>query len=655
MKKTFLLLLFLVGVGYSSALQAEVKLSPLFSSNMVLQQQAQTPIWGTGKPGKTIKITTSWNGKQYVAKADSQGKWEVKLSTPKAGGPYDITISDGKTVKLSNVMIGEVWLCSGQSNMEMPLAGWGKIKNYQTEIANADRYPNIRLLQVEKATSPTPESEITVAGGGWQVCSSTTIPEFSATAYFFGRELNEHENIPIGLIHTSWGGTCIETWTSKEALSTVPALNEKMQMVNSLTGNKEEEEAKFKTQLNEWEQAVMSLDKGYSNQQPIWANKDFNDQEWGTMTFPGNIENQGLNNFDGIVWFRKTIDIPKKWKGKNLTLKLGAVDDNDITYFNGVEIGRTNGYAIDRTYSVPGKLVKEGKAVITVRMTDTGGNGSFAAQPVLLYKDEQPILLGENWKYQASAKMNDLPQAPVNILQNPNIPSFLFNAMLNPLIPYGIKGAIWYQGEANTGQPYLYRDLLPLMITDWRNRWGYEFPFYIVQLANYNDWNDWPGLREAQMQTLHLNNTGLAVTIDIGEAKDIHPKNKQEVGRRLALIARANVYNEKVAYSGPIYETYQIEGNKIRINFKHAENGLKTPNGEAVQGFVIAGVDHQFHPAQAVIEGNTVIVSAPEVPFPIAVRYAWENNPTCNLYNTDNLPASPFRTDDCWYEITYKK
>lgn len=392
-----------------------------------------------------------------------------------------------------------------------------------------------------------------------------------------------------------------------------------------------------------------------------WTVTDFEDSAWKTMEVPGLMQEQGLKGFNGIVWFRKTIEIPAKWEGKELTLNVGVIDDNDFTYFNGVQVGHTEGWMTPRSYKIPKELVKSGKAVIAVRVMDTGGAGGINGSPesISLHCSQSDVIpLAGDWKYQVSLNIKDIPQMPVNTANEPNIPGFLFNAMLNPLIPYSIKGAIWYQGEANTGQAYQYRELMPLMIKDWRDHWGYDFPFYMVQLASFTAQQTapvdatWAELREAQTRTLHLENTGMAVTIDIGDAFDIHPKNKQEVGRRLALAARAQTYGEKISYSGPMYDTYQIEGNKIRIYFKHTDGGLKTLNNEVIKGFTIAGIDHKFYWANAVIEGNTIVVSSPEVTFPIAVRYAWADNPICNLYNGANLPASPFRTDD-WPGITF--
>ncbi|MDR1879728.1 MAG: sialate O-acetylesterase [Tannerellaceae bacterium] len=483
MKHTHLLLfLSALCLLWTAELSAQIELSPVFSDNMVLQQQANVPVWGKAKAGKTVRITTSWDNKTYSQTADPTGFWKVEIQTPVAGGPYTITLSSGKTIKLNNVMAGDVWICSGQSNMEMQVLGWGKVNNYEEEIKDA-AYPDIRFLQIEKEVSPTPLNDIKAAGNGWQVCSPATVPDFSAVGYFFGRSIHQSQHIPIGLINTSWGGTIAETWTSRESLEAMKEFTEAIKAVAAMT--------------------------------------------------PGQDK-------------------------------------------------------------------------------------------------------------------------------NPNRPTLLYNAMLHPLIPYTIKGAIWYQGEANAGRAYQYRELFPLMITDWRKQWGYDFPFYFVQLANYMKpvaepaESAWAELREAQQKTLHLSNTGMAVTIDIGDADDIHPKNKQDVGRRLALAARANTYGEKIDYSGPAYESYTIEGNRIRLFFKHTNGGLQAKGGEPLKGFAIAGVDHTFHWADAVIDGNTVVVSSPEVSFPVAVRYAWADNPACNLSNGTQLPASPFRTDD-WQGVTYGK
>ncbi|MDR1417439.1 MAG: 9-O-acetylesterase [Prevotellaceae bacterium] len=640
----------------SASAFAKVELPALFSSNMVLQQQANVPLWGKSKPNARVSVQPSWSAQSSATVADASGSWKVTLPTPAAGGPHTITISDGSNLKLSNVMVGEVWLCSGQSNMEMPLAGWGRVNSYEQEIAQA-QYPNIRLLQVEKQANVAPQSDMKVQGGGWQICSPATVAEFSATAYFFGRDLHKSlDNVPIGLINTSWGGTIAEAWTSAESLESMPYFAE---MLGALKGKTNEGLVEEYQKENEgWLRQLALADNGLRSNAPLWAAPDFDDSSWKTIAVPGLWEEQGLENFDGVVWLRYSLDLPAGWKGKALELNLAEIDDNDITYFNGEQIGATNGHNVQRKYKVGGKLVKAGKNVITVRIMDTGGGGGLygeAAQIQLKLagskEEASSISLAQEWKYKVAVDLQSLPPRPQSP-DNPNRPSVLFNAMINPIVPFTIKGAIWYQGESNADRAQQYRELLPLLIRDWRKQWGSELSFYFVQLANFLGTpaeptvSTWAALREAQLNTLHLNNTGMAVTIDIGETRDIHPKNKQDVGARLALLARANTYGQQVACSGPLYSDYRIESNKIRISFTHTDGGLKAKSGNKLRGFTIAGSDGKFHAAEATIEGSEVLVSSPSVDFPVAVRYAWADSPSdANLYNAAELPASPFRTN----------
>ena len=661
MKTTFIKLMLSITVLFSaSPLFAQLKLSPLFSDNMVLQQNSETPIWGKTTPQKAVKVTTSWNQKNYNIHSDQEGNWKVSVTTPSAGGPYEIEISDGHSITLKNVMIGEVWLCSGQSNMEMPLAGWGEILNYKEEIAHAN-FPNIRLFQVERATSPYPLEDMTVAGGNWQECSPATIPGFSATAYFFGRDLYENLNIPIGLIHTSWGGTAAESWVSAENLKTLPEFVEKVDEFSQLPKDTEAQRAVFELKTAKWYETVSEKDFGLVNNRATAAEISFDDSQWQTTSVPGYWEHNGLPDFDGFVWYRKTIEIPKTWEGENLTLSLGMIDDNDITWFNGTEVGKTDGFATERKYTISKKLVKAGRAVIAVRVMDTGGEGGFHGDPAQMYlattgKKTEQITLSGNWKYKVAVDLKDVGQVPQFSTDSPHNPTTLYNAMIAPIVPYGIKGAIWYQGESNADRAYQYRTLFPLMISDWRIKWGYDFPFYFVQLANFMKQNDqpaasaWAELREAQLQTLHLQNTGMAVIIDIGDETDIHPKNKQDVGKRLALQARAKTYQQDITASGPVYKSYRIENEKIRICFEESQSALAV-RGDKLLGFAVAGPDGKFHWANATIDGSDIIVNSPDVKFPIAARYAWADNPVCNLYNEAGLPASPFRTDD-WAGVT---
>jgi len=656
--RTNRILLFIICLLVALNTMATVKMPAVFSDNMVLQQKSSVPFWGSAAPGKLLKITTSWDQKVYETTVGSNGNWETKVSTPSYGGPFSIEINDGTPVVLHNVMIGEVWICSGQSNMEMPLGGWGKVLNYEQEIAAAN-YPDIRLLQVNKKTSTKPLADLSVASGGWVSCSPQTVAEFSSVGYFFGATLYNDLKIPIGLINTSWGGTIAEAWTSGDMLKTMPDFTAAVTQMEKVNEKGYDTELNYEQQLARWRSEVNKADKGYQDEKALWTDRNFVDTDWKTMEIPCLWEDKELINFDGVVWLRRTVSIPANWQNKELKLSLDMIDDDDITFFNGVEVGRTEGWNLDRNYTIPAKLVKSGKAVITVRIFDTGGGGGIYGNPAkinLRLDADNSIGLAGKWQYSIGFKLSQIPARPADP-NSPNRPTVLYNAMIHPIVPFTIRGAIWYQGESNDSRAYQYRELFPLMIKDWRNQWNLSFPFYFVQLANFTkspeqpEESNWAELREAQLQTMHLENTGMAVSIDIGDEKDIHPKNKKEVGRRLALIAEAKTYNQKIPYSGPVYNTFVIEKNTIRIKFFHTDGGLKTPDGTALKGFAIAGPDHKFRWAEATIDGNEIIVSCKDVSDPVAVRYAWAKNPVCNLYNGAGLPASPFRTDD-WPGVT---
>lgn len=647
-------ILFLLLAVLPLQLLAKVTLPAIFTDNMVLQQRSDVKIWGTAKPGKAVKVTTSWDGKTYATTAAASGDWQVRVSTPAAGGPYTLTVSDGKPVTLANVLIGEVWLCSGQSNMEMRVAD--RVLGYEREMKQADAYGNIRLLHIDNTTSPTPLDEAAVRHGGWQVCSGEAVADFSAAGYFFGKNLYEALGVPVGLIESCWGGTLAEAWTSAGALSEIPYFRPRIEKATQIPHSAEERNKMFYDDIDAWRVQMMDAEPAFANGRAVWAEASFDDASWGDVAVPGFVQDQGLDGFSGFVWMRRTVDIPAAWAGKELTLDLSAVDDNDFTYFNGVELGHTEGCMAFRSYKVPASLVKAGKATVAVRVMDTGGKGGIygdARSIVLRRSETEKLPLAGQWKYKVSIGLGEAPAMPVNTATEPNYPTFLYNAMIHPLVDYAIRGAIWYQGEANVARAEQYGDLLPLMIRDWRRQWGYAFPFYIVQLPNFMkaqqgpEESEWAELREAQQHALRLENTGLAVCIDIGDAEDLHPRNKPEVGRRLALLARAQTYGEDIPCSGPLYDSYRIEGDAVRIGFTHTNKGLKTSDGGAVAGFYIAGADHEFHAAKAVIDGDTVVVSSDEVPLPVAVRYAWANNPVCNLCNGAGLPAGPFRTD-CW-------
>jgi sialate O-acetylesterase len=645
------LLLFIVNTSF-----AQIGLPACFTNNMVLQQQAKVNLWGTEIPGKNFTIQTSWNNQTYKVAGDAQGNWKIKISTPAYGGPYTITFNDGAITTLKNVLIGEVWVCSGQSNMEMQLTGfYGDVLNLQQELSDAANYPEIRMLKIDNKTSFTPLTKVQTKWG-WAVCNPQTVRDFSAVAYFFAKNLFAGKHIPIGIINSTWGGTVAEAWTSGSALKTMPAF---APFVNAAEGGLTQEklDEQHQTDLRKWIDTIDKKDPGFGQGKLLWAQPGFDDSAWQKMTLPTYWEQAGVTDYDGTMWFRKNVTIPAAWAGKDLKLNMGGIDDYDVSYFNGAEIGHTELFIYKRSYTIPGNLVKAGYNTIAVRVFDNGGLGGINKGPLqlsLATDTTGQIDLAGQWAYHKANVLTQLPQAPVES-NSPNRPMLIYNAMINPILPYTIKGVIWYQGESNADRAVQYRKLFPLLINDWRQKWGEgDFPFYYVQIANYAATDqppaaDWPALRDAQLSTLTVPNTGMAVTIDIGDAHRIHPQNKQEVGRRLALIARAKTYGEKIRYSGPVYRSQVINGNKIELDFSHTDKGLLA-KGDSLKGFTIAGADKKFHPARAVIIGDKVVVTNNDVANPVAVRYAWANDPLCNLYNGVNLPASPFRTDN-WDDI----
>ena len=628
-----------------------IKLLPLFTDNMVLQQKQDIPIWGKAELGGEVVVTL--NKQEEKGIVDEDGNWKVNLSPVPAGGPYELMISGEKIHKFKNVMVGEVWVCSGQSNMEMPIAGWGIINNYKEEIANAN-YPNIRLLMVEKKTANTPQEKFN--SDGWKECSSETVPEFSAVAYFFGRHLSRELDVPIGLIETAWGGTLAEAWTSGPTLKKFPEFKGIVEKIEIDKSSDEERAIATKKMIAEWPDKIEEALVNSGTFKHGFQKAGFSTDKWKSMKLPTTWEETGLE-YDGVVWFSKDVKVPKSWKGKDLVLTLGKINDYDITWFNGKRVGRGIDVADFRVYKIPGSLVNTGENKITVQVLDIGNHGGLygPANKMKLSSKDKSISLVGNWKYKVDPVKIGIDKLPVKPSLNfsPNRPSVLYNGMINPLLSYGIRGAIWYQGESNAGRALQYRSLFKSLINDWRKAWGQsDFPFLFVQLANFmkrvNEPVDepWSHLREAQTMALQLPNTGMAVTIDIGDEIDIHPKNKQDVGKRLALNALAKVYGKDIPYSGPLYRSMKVEGNKIVLQFDNTNKGLKIKGNKKLKGFTIAGENKKFVWAKAKIDGDKVIVSNSKINKPVAVRYGWAPNPDCNLFNGAELPASPFRTDN---------
>ncbi len=652
MKKLLLTLL----LGLSMSAQAQVKLQPLFSDNMVLQQKTTAPIWGSTKSNKKVSLATSWDGKIYQATANEKGEFRFDVETPNAGGPFTMTFNDGKKLTLKNVMVGEVWLVGGQSNAQMEMYS---IKNAKEEIKDADNYPNIRILHVQTTTAATPQTTLHAKNNSWEVSSSSTVGDFSAMGYLFARELQKDLNVPIGVIQSCLGSTFAEPWISANSLKKMPYFDKSIEMVAGMPADSLAREKRYVEDLQAWNIKVEEMDGNSKDGRIVYTHDFAKPEKWYDIKFPGLFEDQLKDKYgayDGIVWYRRTVNIPQSWAGKDCKLCLGAVDDDDMTYVAGHLVGQHMGVAFNREYAIPGTLVKGGELEIAVRIHDTGGLGGFYSTDARIECGGESVPVTGDWKFIATIDEKDLPFYPTNLNRDTNVPSALYNGMIAPLVPYAINGALWYQGESSVGRAYQYRELLPLLINNWRSDFGRDFPFYIVQLANHMtpqtdpaEESTWAELREAQSKVAsQVAGCGLATAIDIGEEKDIHPKDKQELGRRLSLVARAKAYGERVEFSGPLYRGYQQEGDHLRLFFAHGR-GMKAGRGDSeLKGFTIAGPDRKFHWAKAEVapDGRSIIVSSEDVPFPVAVRYGWANNPYCNLYNEADLPASPFRTDE---------
>jgi sialate O-acetylesterase len=658
MKKIAALSLFSL---FSCCVFADVTMPKIFGDNMVLQRNKSISIWGWATAGE--KVTVQFSKQQKTVVTDPSGKWQLLLQPENAGGPYQLLVKGNNTISLENVLVGEVWICSGQSNMEMPIAGWGKIKDYEKEIANAD-YPLIRHFKVPNTVSATLKEDIT--GGEWKICNPTTAGEFSATAYFFARALYEKLKVPIGLINTSWGGTQSEAWTSQAAFE---QSSEFKKIADEMKTGKMEETAKKRTEivLANIKKAQGSLDEKANT--AGWKNTNFDDSKWPAMKLPGVWEDNGFPGLDGIVWFRKTINIAEADAGKPAMLELAKVDDVDETYINGEKIGGMDKWDELRKYTIAPGILKASKNVIAVKVTDhQGGGGIYGdANTLQLTVGNTVLPLSGEWQFRIESMTNNSANGTVG----PNdFPSLLFNAMINPLLSYSIRGAIWYQGEANAGRAYQYRTAFPLMIKDWRQHFKQgNFPFLFVQLstfgtatANSNNGSNWAELREAQAMSLSLPHTGMAVTTDIGNPADIHPKNKQGVGKRLAAIALHDVYGQAGEYTGPVYKSMKISGDTIEISFDHTGTGLLLMLQKGfhhnedynANGFEVAAADKKFHPAKAMIKENKVIVFSEDVKHPVAVRYNWADDASAgNLFNAELFPAAPFRTDN-WVGVTVK-
>lgn len=611
-------------------------LSPALGSHMVLQRGRPNTFWGWTTPSTSVTVAVA--GRRASGVAGRDGKWSVRLLPPGVGGPYTITVDGTQHLELTDVLVGDVWLCTGQSNMEQ---GITLSNGAPEEIARAND-PGLRLFIAPQNPRLTPQK---VNGGEWRVTTPETIVQggwggFSAVGYHFGKTLRRNVGVPIGLVQDVWGGTNAESWVSREGLRPLKDFDPWFPRIDA---------------AREGSGAPGSNDPG-SQPGVNWGAMDLDTSAWKSVAVPNGFSGLGLGNYDGTAWFRREFTLTEAQAAGGATLSLGAVDDYDVTWLNGAKIGAGTEFNVPRSYTLASGALRAGRNVLAVRVLDTGGGGGFssAGPPSLALADGTQIPLAGDWLGRVGAPL------PIG---GPNVPTSLSNGMIEPEVPLAIRGAIWYQGENNAGRAEQYRRLLPTLIADWRRRFGQgDFPFYIVSLAaftphkelgvgNWTGDDEWAELREAQAMTASkVKNAGLALAIDIGDERDIHPREKRTVGERLARVALAKEYARRVPYSGPTYRAMKVAGSAARLSFDQVEGGLSARGG-APGEFMIAGADRKWHAAMAVLDGDTVVVSSPQVARPVAVRYAWQSNPVANLYNGAGLPAVPFRTDS-WPGIT---
>lgn len=638
----------------TSAVRAQVRLARLFSDHVVLQRQQPIPVWGWAKPAENVRVMLA--GQTQQTKADATGRWSVRLTPLEAGGPHSLSVvaKSGQAV-VNDVLVGEVWLCSGQSNMEWPVRAADK---FLTEKANAN-YPTIRHFAVEHDLALTPQVDLKM--GDWRVCSPETVGDFTAVGFFFAREVAQKLNVPVGLIHSSWGGSQAEGWISRERMLTNADLAPTVQQMPT-----------------SWAQVDSLMDVRLSRQltgkptrptpadEQTYLTANYDISRWRATDPFGQWDWKGMYGFRGWGYMARTVELPAGMadgltRPGPTTLGLAQNDGPTQVYINGKRIweGSMTG---NRAIPIPGNVWQPGKNRLLLKMGNTrtpewfGPGLQGASEDLYVGNASGRVNLADGWRIMPALAESHTYTRFMN-----NLATGLYNGMIHPIVPFGIRGVLWYQGESNAGRAFQYRQTFPLLIEDWRTRWGLDFPFYFVQLSSFgsdqnsNQGSDWAELREAQTMTLSLPNTGMAVTTDIGNAQDIHPTNKQDVGHRLALVALKQTYGQAVGDGSPLFDNATFGDGRAVVSFRNAPNGLMVNDRyKYLKGFELAGDDGKFQYAQARVEGNRVIVSHPDVPKPVAVRYAWSNAPVeANLFNTEGLPVGPFRSDT-WPGITQK-
>ncbi len=627
---------------------AQIKLPSIISDDMVLQRNMKVPVWGWAKP-KAV-VTVKFMDQKKSTNSDAEGFWSLKLNPmPAIANPQKMLIeSEGATVLITNILVGEVWVCSGQSNMEFPM---GMLKDSEKEIAKA-KDPKIRYCVINKFNFKPYECDDCIAD--WMECSPNVAREQTAVGYYFACALRKKLKVPVGLIAAYFGGASIEAFTSANTLSKWEDLHKELAAMGEYKNNRKYKLLKQRDR-KKWFDELKKVDNGFSNN---WMNTTLTQNGWEKIQIPAKWNDiKKLKGFKGTVWLRREVNIPKEWKGKKLIVQPWVIDGYDIIWLNGKEIGMMQWpwlFWIPRRYEINKEEYKIGKnsIVVCIYNKDSAGGMSDCETYMKVFPKDEPdksITLAGEWYYRKGYKGKDLPKPPIPFIIAHHTPTALYNSMIAPIIPFGIRGVIWYQGESNQLTPYKYREMFPDMINAWRNEWDQgKFPFYYVQIApcNYNNKVNSALLREAQLLSMKVTNTGMAVTMDIGNPNNIHPKNKKDVGYRLAAWALAKDYGfTNTVFSGPVYKKMEIAGNKIILSFNYAD-GLKTRDGKLPSHFEIAGKDKKFYPAKTEIIDDKVVAFSYKVKNPVAVRYGWSDIAEPNLCNKENLPASSFRTDD---------
>lgn len=627
-------ILFTLSNKYSSA--QNLALANLFSDGMVLQQGISCPIWGYA--AKNQKVDLKIGDKVITTQANNEGKWLAKLPLFKAGGPYTLIVEAAEKITVENVMFGEVWLASGQSNMNFSIDR--PVLNVKQVVSEAN-YPMIRMLTIEPSVSSYPLEKAKT--NGWVVCSPETVGKFSAVAYFFARKLYQEKQVAVGIIHSSYSGSPAESWLSKDILSTDSLFKKQIDLLQNERENwagLQEKEKNVSLKYNELVKSARNgIDSGFHQLK-------YKDEHWKKTSFPITAAKLNVPGYR-LIWLRKVFYLNDEPKS-DYELHLGELKMRDRTYVNGVLVGELDKEQ-ERVYTIPKSVLKKGENVIAVRWLSEwsyGRVGDSHQKPLIknLNSGEEILLLGE-WKYNPLVE----PELKPSNSYHRN-PTAIFNAMIAPIATYGIKGILWYQGEGNAGKANQYARLLQLMIKDWRSRWGQgDIPFFVVQLPNYEEGGmAWVRLREAQA-TIAKNNTNtfLVTTIDLGDASDLHPKNKLPISERLYTAAAKHAYKDKTIADGPILKKTYIKNGDLWLQFSNAAGLYKGGNGLG-ETFMVAGEDQKFVKAEAIILKNKVKLQS-KIVKPIAVRYNWEANPSAHIYNMDGLPAAPFRTDNWEY------